>query len=301
MEAKLRVTEVWTVGTVVLILATQQAIGEPARRYDEPLHQLYRLDWCLNWSAQCGEPAASTWCRARGYVRASAFEIAPNIGEQSPTKVFRSGQICNERFCDGFSFIVCEGSAGIGHGRREADALHRGGLEALREDRLEDALEQFQRAAALRQRAGDRSGEADSLVGVAVCYEALARYERPGWPSGAQPVYQNRSMSDRALRALSQAVEIFRLTGDRPKAWRALFNLGVVHEKRGEDARALAYYREALQASITANQRREAEFRVRCGTVIGKRLSRELLSGDRGCPKGAFGSVALLFDEEEDE
>lgn len=67
----------------------------------------YRLDWCLHWSKDCGEPAATTWCRMAGYERATQWNEAEDIGANSPTCVIGDGRVCNQDVCDGFSYITC--------------------------------------------------------------------------------------------------------------------------------------------------------------------------------------------------
>ena len=67
----------------------------------------YRVDWCREWATACGQPAATAFCRAKGYTQASAFTPANDIGVATPTRVMGTGQICNEAFCDGFSSITC--------------------------------------------------------------------------------------------------------------------------------------------------------------------------------------------------
>jgi len=68
-----------------------------------------RLDWCLNWSVGCGADAANAWCKAKGFAGgASSFTMAENIGASSPTRLFATGAVCDQDFCDGFSKITCE-------------------------------------------------------------------------------------------------------------------------------------------------------------------------------------------------
>jgi tetratricopeptide (TPR) repeat protein len=188
----------------------------------------------------------------------------------------------------------------LGDERGQAAALHQLGFTALRWNESREALEHFQRARELRRRIGDRRGEARNLVGIAACYEKMAQRQPSGWPDPSLPVYGNLPMTERALRVLREAVEILRETGDRSAIWRVLFNLGAIHENRGEDERALPYYREALEVSTAANERRAAEYQLACGTDLGRTLSDELRNDDLRCPMAAFGSTALLFDEEEE-
>ena len=72
--------------------------------YTNPMTQGYRLDWCLKWGQQCGEPAATAWCRTQGFERAIGWQIAQSV---PPTFVLGSGQVCNQEFCGGFSTITC--------------------------------------------------------------------------------------------------------------------------------------------------------------------------------------------------
>lgn len=77
------------------------------RTFYKPEHEGYRLDWCLSWASQCGEPAATKWCSLRGYTKAVDWVIESDIGDIQPTKVLSSGEICDQSFCDGFRKIVC--------------------------------------------------------------------------------------------------------------------------------------------------------------------------------------------------
>jgi len=72
-----------------------------------PKHKGCRLDWCLNWAMGCSEPAASAWCRSKGYDRAIKWAIDKDIGKTLPTCVFNTGQVCRDAYCDGFLYITC--------------------------------------------------------------------------------------------------------------------------------------------------------------------------------------------------
>ena len=88
--------------------STSAQIGSGLIRYSEPMNQQYRLDWCLDWTVQCGEPAATAWCKQNNLSRSNSWKQAANIGKTTPTKTLKSGKICDKDFCDGFSEIVCE-------------------------------------------------------------------------------------------------------------------------------------------------------------------------------------------------
>ncbi|WYD82072.1 MAG: hypothetical protein V8K32_06710 [Candidatus Electrothrix gigas] len=76
-------------------------------KFNTPMFQGKRLDWCRYWAKDCGKPAADAWCRSQGFETASEFLIDENIGKSFPTKVIGTGQICNKNFCDGFKKITC--------------------------------------------------------------------------------------------------------------------------------------------------------------------------------------------------
>lgn len=83
--------------------------NEPAasREYDAPTWKGKRVDWCLIWGGQCGEPAATEFCKRSGYAKASGWKPADDIGAQTPTVVLSSGQVCSDASCDGFASITC--------------------------------------------------------------------------------------------------------------------------------------------------------------------------------------------------
>ena len=66
-----------------------------------------RLDWCLNWGTGCGEPAATAWCKSVGYFKSIDSEEAVDIGASTPTRLISSGAVCDQAYCDGFTFITC--------------------------------------------------------------------------------------------------------------------------------------------------------------------------------------------------
>lgn len=67
-----------------------------------------RIDWCLNWGTNCGEPAADEFCRRQGFARAIDRRKDPDV--DTVTLVMGDGRTCDgrERHCDSFSRIRCE-------------------------------------------------------------------------------------------------------------------------------------------------------------------------------------------------
>lgn len=84
-----------------------------SRTFYNPRISGVRLDWCYRWARNCGIPAASAYCRRKGYRRAERYSVAHNIGY---TKIISSGQICNRPFCDGFRWVRCVGGRRGGGG-----------------------------------------------------------------------------------------------------------------------------------------------------------------------------------------
>ncbi|HYO45703.1 MAG TPA: LCCL domain-containing protein [Gemmatimonadota bacterium] len=82
--------------------------GEVAGQvFSAPTWSGLRVDLCLVWGGQCGEPAATEFCRRSGYVKATDWQPAYDIGAQTPTVVLGTGETCTEGFCDGFASITC--------------------------------------------------------------------------------------------------------------------------------------------------------------------------------------------------
>ena len=76
--------------------------------FQAPMHGDLRLDACLEWAQKCGEPAATAWCKTKGMSRALEFP-QENVGERGiNTRLIGTNQVCKEKFCASFVFIVCE-------------------------------------------------------------------------------------------------------------------------------------------------------------------------------------------------
>jgi hypothetical protein len=83
--------------------ALDEKIFAAPRFFDE------RLDWCMTWGKDCGQPVADSFCRRKRLTGARAFQAEPNIGRSSPTRLMGSNQVCNQDFCTGFQYIACYG------------------------------------------------------------------------------------------------------------------------------------------------------------------------------------------------
>ncbi len=79
-------------------LARQQTFNEP-RVGGGP-----RVDHCLTWGKECGEPAATAWCITQGFAKSTAHKVLP---PKPPTYVLGDRSVCNIPECVGFSEVVC--------------------------------------------------------------------------------------------------------------------------------------------------------------------------------------------------
>ncbi len=62
-----------------------------------------RLDWCREWSANCGKPAADAYCNSKRFPKgALSFEIEKHV---PVTVTFTERRQCKD--CDGFKVIAC--------------------------------------------------------------------------------------------------------------------------------------------------------------------------------------------------
>ena len=73
-----------------------------------PVHQVYRLNFCVDGDSGCGDPAANAWCQNKGFSSAARWAREENIGALYPTVFIGSGAICDKFLCDGFEEITCQ-------------------------------------------------------------------------------------------------------------------------------------------------------------------------------------------------
>ncbi len=96
---------------VVPTVPAQQVPSRPTGPQEDtfrfPVHQVYRLNFCLADEQGCGEPAANKWCESQGFARASRWTREENIGALYPTVFIGNGTICDKFLCDGFEEITC--------------------------------------------------------------------------------------------------------------------------------------------------------------------------------------------------
>jgi hypothetical protein len=87
--------------------APARPTGPQEENFRFPVHQVYRLNYCLADEQGCGEPAATAWCKAQGFDRAVRWTQEDNIGALYPTVFIGSGGLCDKFLCDGFEEVTC--------------------------------------------------------------------------------------------------------------------------------------------------------------------------------------------------
>lgn len=91
-------------------LAAAQGEGvSPQALYvlQQPTFRGRRIDWCLTYGQDCGNPAATVACKVAGYRRALPAAFA--TVKASPTVVLGTDQFCTAAgSCDALAWVVCE-------------------------------------------------------------------------------------------------------------------------------------------------------------------------------------------------
>jgi hypothetical protein len=65
----------------------------------------YGLDYCREWSQNCGWPAAHAFCVSKGHPKAVDFKW---VKDNQKTRIINGGQVCDASFCDRISTVVCQ-------------------------------------------------------------------------------------------------------------------------------------------------------------------------------------------------
>jgi len=87
--------------------AQTAAIPALPKTFDFPVQDLFRLNHCLYWQKDCGEPAATAWCQEKGFSKALEWSVDKNIGAIFPTVILGNQEVCARFICDGFKKITC--------------------------------------------------------------------------------------------------------------------------------------------------------------------------------------------------
>ena len=92
--------------TLFLFSLSFQALSD-VEEFIQPHIDGMRLDWCLSYSADCGEQVAYKWCINHGFNKPIYWLMDKNIGEQSPTITLNSRESCYKKTCSSFQTIIC--------------------------------------------------------------------------------------------------------------------------------------------------------------------------------------------------
>jgi hypothetical protein len=90
----------------IAVLCLNSAASAETSTFERPRIGGMRLDYCLTWASNCGQPAANAFCERRGFDAAIEYSHAPNVGVYEPTRLI-TGRVCEWDFCAGFHFITC--------------------------------------------------------------------------------------------------------------------------------------------------------------------------------------------------
>lgn len=88
---------------LVALFAAGQIQAGPWVKLDKPKYRGDRLDWCLTFGANCGQPVVNKYCQTLGHAGSQYFAQDPNIGR---TRLLTDA-VCEDGFCDGFKHIYC--------------------------------------------------------------------------------------------------------------------------------------------------------------------------------------------------
>jgi hypothetical protein len=73
---------------------------------------LVRLDVCLNFGRDCGQPVADIFCKKWFYMGAKDYQLVSNLGKTKLiTDVYdiKRNEFCKGPNCGGFKYITCQG------------------------------------------------------------------------------------------------------------------------------------------------------------------------------------------------
>lgn len=82
----------------------RQAYYYRLRKFAVPRYNHYRIDWCYKNGHGCGERAAFSFCRRKGFSGVQSFKEQKSV---LATREIGDQKLCFGSACSGFSNIVC--------------------------------------------------------------------------------------------------------------------------------------------------------------------------------------------------
>ena len=93
------------VSSALGVLVIANTAHTETRTFNNPMVEGYGLDYCREWAANCGMPAAQAYCESQGYDLAIDFRI---VEDNQKTRVIETGQVCDADYCDRISQVTCQ-------------------------------------------------------------------------------------------------------------------------------------------------------------------------------------------------
>lgn len=111
--AALTATQMVVIGVVALIAASfagyyYSGNGGKGKTYTDPRISGQWVDHCYRWGSECGEPAATAWCKLspEGWTRSTDSNWA-YIGDNESTLILGENKTCTGT-CGRFTKITCD-------------------------------------------------------------------------------------------------------------------------------------------------------------------------------------------------
>ncbi len=96
---------IFMAGLILGAVVTADTAQAEIRTFNNPMVAGYGLDYCREWTQNCGLPAATAYCQSRGYSRALNFQV---VKDNQKTRIINGGQVCDAAFCDRISRVTCQ-------------------------------------------------------------------------------------------------------------------------------------------------------------------------------------------------
>ena len=102
VHTRVNIIVVSLITTFMCLIGAEASFHE--KTFENPTVNSYALDFCRNWAANCGWPAAHAYCKEEGYWKAANFKWRQ---DSPPTRVINGGQLCNQPTCDRIISVTC--------------------------------------------------------------------------------------------------------------------------------------------------------------------------------------------------